>query len=161
MRPRATRAGGFAATYFAVCSAHRREAELAFEALERLANRVLLDVIPDMAVGDILRGQRPPDAAPGDSLDAVELELALEEELGERAQVQRAVRDALAARTLRMVLGSAFEKTTWTAETVWVRSVRGVINERVRYGGGCTCPEAPPNNELQRTRPAQAMEPRR
>jgi len=81
-----------------------------------------------------------------DSLDAIELELALEED-------KLALRDAarlailLAAdddMVMKPLLGPWAERSRWDPKTIRTRSVRAVINERVRHSGGCVCAETPP-----------------
>jgi hypothetical protein len=161
MTPRAARAHTFADTYFPECPAHRREAQATFEALEQVAARALLAVDADLTVAAVL-GSRVM-TPPGDSLDVIEAQMAVEEELIDSTRVQESLGAARADRVLRTLLGPAGQQTTWEPNTVWLRSVRGVIDERVRHGEGCTCAEAgtPSNKQMQRTRPAQAMEPRR
>jgi hypothetical protein len=161
MTPRAARAYTFADTHFAGCPAHRREAQATFEALENIAARVLLAVDADLTVEAILgsRGATPP----ADSLDVIEAQIALEEELRDPTRVQESLGVDRSEHVLRTLLGPAAHQSTWEPETVWVRSIRGVVNERVRHREDCTCADAgtPSNKQMQRTRPAQAMEPRR
>jgi hypothetical protein len=161
MTARAARACAFAETYFAGCPAHRREASATFEALEEVAARVLRRVDTDLTVAAVLgsRGVRPP----ADSLDVIEAQMALEEELVDPRRVQEVFDVSRAGHVLRTLLGPAAQHSTWEPDTVWLRSVRGVINERVRYKGDCTCAEAgtPSDTQTHRTRPAQAMAPRR
>jgi len=154
MTPRAARAHTFADTYFAGCPAHRREAQATFEALERVAGRVLLALDADATVGAVL-GSRDP-TPPADSLDVIEAQMALEEELGHPTHMQEVLGVARAGHVLRSLLGPAAQQSTWEPDTVWPRSVRGVVNERVRHREGCTCAEAgtPSNKQMQRTRPA-------
>jgi hypothetical protein len=161
MTPRAARAHTFADTYFAGCPAHRREARATFEALEQIAARVLLVVDADLTVEAVLwsHGRTPP----VDSLDVIEAQMALEEEDGDPTRVQESLGVARSEHVLRTLLGPAAQQSTWEPETIWLRSIRGVVNERVRHREGCTCADAgtPSNKQMQRTRPAQAMEPRR
>ena len=141
MTPRARRAQAFAETYFSGCAAHRREAEGTFEALEEVSGRVLLAVTADIPVGAVLAPSVPA-AHAVETADDVDLHLALEEELGDATLVQEALDVARADRVLRTLLGPAMEHSTWDPETVWLRSLRGIVNERVRHRGGCTCADA-------------------
>jgi hypothetical protein len=161
MTPRAARAHTFADTYFAGCPAHRREAQATFEALEQVAGRVLLALDADATVGAVL-GSR--DATPpADSLDVIEAQMALEEELARPTHMAEGFWMARADKVVRSLLGPAAQQSTWEPDTIWLRSVRGVVNERVRHREGCTSAEAgtPSNKQMQRTRLAQATEPRR
>jgi hypothetical protein len=96
----------------------------------------------DLTIGELLPDLIA-DRRPGhDSLDAIELQMALEEDLGPRDLV-RLVAPALAdERIMKRMLGSAAESSQWDASTIWVRSLRGVINERVRHALGCACDES-------------------
>ena len=156
------RSSAFAARHFGECRVHREEAIAVHAALEKIAQQELADLDADASLGTLLRVEEPQSA---DSLDDIERLMALEEEFGEGlvpedsevtvATWQRALMSAL--------LGKAAHDCRWEPSTLWVRSARGVINERARWRGGCECgvDEGPSNNELQRTRPAQATEPRR
>lgn len=37
------------------------------------------------------------------------------------------------------LLGSVASASTWDPVTIWVRSIRSIVNERARHRGGCTC----------------------
>jgi len=152
----------FALTHFPHCSAHRGQARAVYEALERLARRILQCVTPDQTIAEVLGQPETISPAGGDSLSYVELELALEEELSSPELVWRALASCTAEVALTTLLGRWRRYSRWDAETVWLRSLRGVINERVRHSGGCSCAQlgAPSNNQMQRPRPA-TMEPRR
>ena len=141
MTPRARRAQAFAETYFSGCAAHRREAEGAFEALEDLTGRALLAVTADIPVGAVVAPSVSA-AHAEDTADDVELQMAVEEEFGDSSLAQEALDVARADHVLRTLLGPATEHNTWDPETVWLRSLRGIVNERVRHRGGCTCAEA-------------------
>lgn len=168
----------FAAKYFAACHAHTEHAQAVHAGLEQLLGRRIEQLDPDALVSEILdrggAGSTRGHGADNDFLDAIELKLALEEELTppEQAgralaqaseQVKRALAQALAERTLKALLGAAARHTTWDAATIRHRSVRGIINERVRYAAGCTCAErgAPSNDEMHLTSAAQATNARR
>jgi hypothetical protein len=81
-----------------------------------------------------------------DSLDAIELELALEEDkLALRDAARLAIRLAANDMVMKPPLGPwAAERSRRDPRTIRMRSVRGVINERVRHSGGCVCAETPP-----------------
>jgi hypothetical protein len=78
--------------------------------------------------------------------------VALEEELGDPDVVNLALRQVADESVMKRLLGAAVQTSHWDAATIWVRSIRGVINERVRHRGGCTCGETPSNNKMQQTR---------
>ena len=153
MTRRSERALAFAATHFAGCSAHLIQAEAVHEQLAILAKSEALTVAPDDRIADLLghSASIPDDAV--DSLDRVELEMALEEELLQPELVKGAVGASSAEHTLATLLGPWRPYCPWDPETVWLRSVRGIINERVRHSGGCYCApiSAPSNNKMQRT----------
>jgi hypothetical protein len=49
---------------------------------------------------------------------------------------------------MKALLGHGADESSWDPSTIWVRSVRGVINERVKlHKRGCRCTVAPSNNE--------------
>jgi hypothetical protein len=77
------------------------------------------------------------------NLNAVFVEelAVLEAEQAGRGDVDRQglLHEAVSALVLRELLGAAAKRTTWDPRTVWARSVRGVINERVRWQEGCMC----------------------
>jgi hypothetical protein len=126
---------------FGSCPAHRTEAKTVHEAIERLArvaDHALATIDPDAALGSIVGFDTPKCA---DSLDMVEHLLALQEEFGadvvpDESEVsveawQRAVMHAM--------LGPAADRCTWEPATIWIRSPRGIIHERMRRRGGCSC----------------------
>jgi hypothetical protein len=125
--------------YFGECPAHRREALETFDALEDVAGRPLLAVTADVTVEAVLG---PDVTAPHAEHSPADIDqpLALqEEELGDPTLLPDALEVARADRVLRALLGPVAPLNTWDPETVWLRSLRGVINERVRHRGGCTC----------------------
>jgi hypothetical protein len=140
-----------AAQHFAGCEAHRRETAALFLALEQMHGTSLPQLNLDVTIGELLPQLMSREHSPHDSLEAVELRMAVEEELGQQDLAKLAVRQLADESVLTPLLGVAAESTQWDASTVWVRSVRGIINERVRHSGGCTCAEAPSNNKMQRT----------
>jgi hypothetical protein len=143
----------FAVAHFAQCEAHIEHAAAVHRALEDLLQGTLSSLDPDRTVGDTLPSGAA--SAPSvDSLDAIEVELAHEEELSRPALVKKAVRLHLDTLVLNRLLGPAATSSTWDSRTIRLRSIRGVINERVRHDSrGCTCAEKsePSNNQMQRT----------
>ena len=80
-----------------------------------------------------------------DSLDAIELELALEEDkLALRDAARLAILLAADDMVMKPLLGPWSERSRWDTRTIRMRSVRGVINERVRHSGACVCAKTPP-----------------
>jgi hypothetical protein len=148
------RADAFAVTHFATCEAHRAHARAVHDQLEALAKHDLLSLAPDDTIADVLGHSHGGDPEAGDSLDRVELQMALEEELSNRELVSRALHTWNAEQVLARLLDKQRPFSQWDPRTVWSRSVRGIVNERVRYSGGCTCApiSAPSNNQMQRTK---------
>lgn len=161
------RALAFAAKHFSGCDTHRQHAEAVHAGLEHLTGRALKELDPETVVAEILPAPRASGShgeARGavDSLDAVELQLALEAELGKQELVKQALGQHLAAHALKALLGPAAERTTWDPATIRLRSVRGIINERVRHTGTCTCAESgASSNNLTRSAPSRHRGPRR
>ena len=131
-----------AARHFPACAAHRREAAAVYLALGQIRPAPVNQADLDLTIGELLP-HLTADRRPGhDSLAAIELQMALEEELGAR-DIVTLVAPALAAeKIMEQMLGSAAESSQWDASTIWMRSLRGVINERVRHSLGCACGEA-------------------
>ena len=140
------RARAFAVMYFGGCAIHQAEAAAVQDALERLAGRPL-SLTPEVTVREVLLTTS---AAPSlvweagaepDSLDRIELAMALEQELASGAPVdERAVlEDVRGQAVLETLLGTAAQASTWEPATIWMRSLGGVINKRVRHRRGCTC----------------------
>ena len=141
---RAERARAFAAVYFGGCAIHQAEATAVQDALERLAGKPL-SLTPEVSVGDVLltaatspslvrkAGTEP------DSLDRIEQAMALEEELASGAPVRAVLKDVRGQALLEALLGTTAQANTWDPATIWMSSLRGVFNERVRRRRGCTC----------------------
>jgi hypothetical protein len=149
------RALAFAAKHFEGCDTHRPHAEAVHAGLEHLIGRALGELDPKTVIAEILSApgiSSSHDQARGtvDSLDAIELQLEVDAAMGTREVVERALRQRVAGDVLKALLGPAAERTTWDLATVSLRSVRGIINERVRHFGTCTCGErsAPSNRAL-------------
>jgi hypothetical protein len=120
----------FAGAYFPGSDGNHRAAEAVHTALERLSGSSIGDLNPDQTVEEVL-GRRVLDAK--DSLDEIEQTLALEEECGPSPEGEAHVAsDAPGAIVLRALLGPSAHRSTWMGATIWVRAIRGVINERAR-----------------------------
>jgi len=142
----------FVARHFSGCEPHAEEAAALFLALEKMCASGLVALDPDAALRDVLPEQCPTK----DSLEAVELELAFEAELGQNDRAKVALRRLADETILKALLGPAAGASSWDPATIWARSVRGVINERVRLRGElCSCGNVPSNNEIQLTRSAR------
>jgi hypothetical protein len=129
----------FAKTHFHGCVIHLQEAVAVHRALERLSRRQLPDLNPDITVSELLRDH--PNWQAIDSLGVVEFLMAVEAEYEQgQPPISYPTRDeALGVAVLRALLGPASHATAWTGDTIWMRSIRGVINERARLRSGCSC----------------------
>ena len=65
--------------------------------------------------------------------------MALETDPADPELVDRELEALTAEYALTTLLGPVRSQCHWDPETVWRRSVRGLINERVRQSEGCTC----------------------
>jgi hypothetical protein len=143
------RASDFGRQLFPVCETCCRSAEAVHVALEALAGTPLIGLNCDATIREILSPviENLPSSRSSsemDDLDVVEFLIALEEELGpkmSREKMQPVLEDATCEGVLKRLLGDASDHCRWDAATVWLRSVRGVINERSRWQGGCSCPQ--------------------
>jgi hypothetical protein len=72
-----------------------------------------------------------------DSLDTVEFVMELEEAAG----VDISLDDEISREDLmfRVLLGPGFTRCAWAVETISSRSIRGIVEERVRLRGDCGC----------------------
>jgi hypothetical protein len=141
------RAQEFAAHYFAAaCSVHRAEAISVYEALHRLCRRELPTIGPDTSVREILPAPArvPPSLSDfgsiTDPFDRIEIAMAAEEEQGSMSdeEMDDIMKDfSRTEHVFNTLLDSV--ATTWDPATIWVRSIRMIVNERVRHRGGCTC----------------------
>jgi hypothetical protein len=122
---------------------HATEASAVYAAAERLRRAPLGDLDLDATVEDVL-GDSLLLMASRDSLDLMEQLMAIEEEFGPQVIDAKAevTRSLLGDAVFRVLLGDISQRTGWSSETVWARSVRGIINERVRCRGGCACVQA-------------------
>jgi hypothetical protein len=140
IRGRSRQADHFAALYFGQCEAHAAEARAVYDATERLRRQPLEHLDLDATVGDVV-GQSLGPAGGRDSLDRVEQLMAIEEEFGPETVTADGdvTHSLLSAAVMRVLLGEVAERSSWSGETIWARSFRGIINERVRWRGGCMC----------------------
>jgi hypothetical protein len=75
-----------------------------------------------------------------DPLDRIEFAMAVEEEQGSMSdqEMDAVIKDfSRTEHVFNTLLG--FVASTWDPATIWVRSIRTIVNERVRHRGGCTC----------------------
>ena len=147
------RASSFALTHFRGCEAHVQEAAVVHAALERICGRTFAALEPEATIAELApSGEAIARRVRADSLALVELQLAAEAAL--TPELLRALGSLAGAAVMKELLGRVAAVTSWDPATVLARSVRGVINERVRHTGKCTCGEAPSNKEMQLTKPS-------
>ena len=137
----ASRAEAFATAHFGSCARHRREAVDVYEALEEFCSIPLDAPDPEVSIGELLAS----------TLRPLLLRLRARHPLRPRQVAQKArrsrefVRSAMerwgAESTKKALLGSRARRSTWDARTMLLRSVRGVVNERVKHAGDCSCVE--------------------
>jgi hypothetical protein len=138
----------FAVQNFARCDAHQTEAIAVHQALQRLCEMELPDLEPTKLVREILPA---PTRLPApllhshsqvESLDRIELAIAIEEERGSisDSEIDSFLSDLKRTQQLfDTLLGSVTGASTWDPATVWFRSISSIVNERVRHRGGCSC----------------------
>jgi len=136
----------FAQKHFQSCEAHSVQAAAVHGSLEFLCRTRLGEVSPDTTVSEVLgdraesmrrwfeSGRKPSDAA------SLLITLQLTPAPREASSIPINA-DTWTGIIFRQLMGPFAKRTTWTADTIWTRSVRGVINERVRWSGHCTCGE--------------------
>jgi hypothetical protein len=139
----------FGAALFPACESCRTQAVEVHAALEALAGRSLEDLDAGLGIravlGHVLENlPLSTHTSEMDSLDVVEFIMAVEEERGgtlARSELVPLLEDATSDGVFRRLLGPFASVSTWDARTVWLRSVRGIINERSSHVGGCCCPQ--------------------
>lgn len=124
----------FARRYFGGCRAHVEEAAAVHRAVEMLIRPEPLSLAPDSSIADVFA--RTSSIEHVDSLETVELVMQLEEEIG--AGIDDTSHEEV---MLRVLLGRGASRSTWGAETISSRSIRGIVEERVRLRGDCSCYE--------------------
>src|SRR6266542_5966176 len=142
------RAREFAAENFVACDVHQTESVAVHQALQRLCEKELPDLEPATLVREILlaptRLPTPPlhIHSQMDSLDRIELAIAIEEEQGSinDSDVDSFLNDLTRTQQVfETLLGSFARASTWDPATIWFRSIGSIVNERVHHRGGCTC----------------------
>ena len=126
------------------CRVHRREARAVHAALEQLSRTRLVRVRPDLSLEELVprlaatlrAGTHTRYSGVLHSHQGLE---ALHPSPAVQELVTDALRERVAERVRRHLLGTAADRCTWDNQTLSVRSVRGIVNERVRWCGGCTC----------------------
>ena len=135
----------FAETYFGGCTAHTAAAEALYRALEELRHADT-QLQPEATVAEAVMGspdEPRPESVFADAQKTTDLLGVVEKVVAADwpyDSPQDAFRDVVARRVMESLLGPAARASTWTPRTVWVRSVRAIVNERVRHAGGCSCP---------------------
>ncbi len=133
LQTRRQRSVAFARAHFGPCRIHLREARAVHAALEKMCHRTLASLDPEATIRDLLPLAEP--RVKGTRrLRSTDLS----------GLTVRAVRDLVVElladeSVMKPLLGPAHSATRWDPSTIWARSVRGVINERVRHQQGCTC----------------------
>jgi hypothetical protein len=121
--------------------------------LERLAGHRLDHVELDAPLSEVLPYRRGLEALTIEQVQ--EVVLALEEEYGlsTPAHDTEVKEEIWATTACHALLGPTAQASMWDASTIWERSPRGLINERVTRGANCSCGERePPNNGLKLTK---------
>jgi hypothetical protein len=129
------RADAFASAHFGSCPQHMREAVAVHRGLERLCGKPLDNLDPEVTIGDLLPGSQVKVAS------RIEEHQTLGQVLRSRELVTLALGQLAGQKILDALLGSTAKRSSWDPHTVWSRSVRGVVNERVKHGGRCSCVE--------------------
>ena len=138
-------AGRFGQSCYPYCSVHASEAVAVYRTLMRARRVDLANLSLDTTVADLFDRPGVLDPRPGT------LEPLVAAKLLERAALRHGVpfsesdeRRALWSEgLLQDLLGTARQQCRWDPATVWLRSIHGIINERVRWsktGQACTCP---------------------
>ena len=91
-----------------------------------------MDPDPNASIAEVLRGTA---SHVGDSLDAVEFVMVIEDETGVSIRDDEAWESVV----FRVLVGPGAMRTTWDCETLPARSIRGIIEERVRLRDDCAC----------------------
>ena len=116
------------------CERHQKAAKAIHRALEDLLKRFLVTLNPDSAISDVLPNLSAPDPS-RTARDAAVVggkQLLAGQSVSKQDLVAAALRKLVAERFMKTLLGPAIAHCTWDPETIGARSVRGIINERVR-----------------------------
>jgi hypothetical protein len=130
---RTKRADAFVTAHFDLCAQHAREAAAVHRSLERLRGEPIEQLDPELTIGELLPGSQVKGAN-----RIAELQ-TLGQVLRQREMIRLALAQLAAEKIAHALLGSTGRESSWDPLTIWARSVRGVINERVRRTGGCSC----------------------
>jgi len=131
----------------ALCDACRTETRSVMEAIEALGG-IADRASPHTPIRELLSSKLSDlrlsgAVADGDSLDQVEQLMALELEYGaESPEFTAALENATSGHAFKALLGPASGLSQWDPQTIWARSVRGIVNERIKHRGGCSCGES-------------------
>ena len=134
----------FADISYPQCQLHAAEAASVYRTLQRLCRRGLANVRLDTPVSELFEepgvlDSRPPTLEP--LVAAKLLELA-ELEQGEPLDDRGATRVLWSNALFQALLGKVCQQSSWTPASIWARSIRGIVNERVRWSSSavaCTC----------------------
>ena len=135
----ADRAREFARSHFPACAVHVEEAAAVFTAIEAMNRGPVGSADPDIPLAQLVPDIARSAPSQGDSLDALERRMAIEAELGPSELTAVAIAQLADESVAKPLLGPAWGRSRWDPGTIWSRSLRGVVNERVRYRGGCSC----------------------
>jgi hypothetical protein len=130
------RADAFASAHFGSCREHLREAVAVHLSLERLCGKPLANLDPEVTIAELLPASQVKGA------HHIEEHQTLGQALRSRELVTLALGQLAAEKLVDALLGSTARQSSWDPHTIWTRSVRGVVNERVKNAGHCSCVEA-------------------
>jgi hypothetical protein len=134
-------AEAFATAHFGSCARHRREAVAVHEALEEFCPVPLDEVDPEVSIGELLASKLRPLLLRLRGRHPLRARQATRTVRRSREFVRLAMGQWGAESIKKALLGSRARRSTWDADTMLLRSVRGVINERVKHSGDCSCEE--------------------
>jgi hypothetical protein len=133
------RAREFAVSHFPACTVHAEEATAVFTTFEALNRRPVHSADPDIPLAQLVPDLARNAPSQGDSLEALERTMAIEAELGAADSTAVAIAELADESVAKPLLGPAWGRSRWDPGTIWSRSLRGIVNERVRHRGGCSC----------------------
>jgi hypothetical protein len=148
LRP-TSRAEAFASAHFGSCPDHQREAIAVHRVLEDRCDGRIDCLDPDVTIAEFF-SSRIGAALRASILARIDQHQSLapgaRARSRERVKLMRPLlaeaRRKAAARLMAALLGPTARQSTWDPQTIWSRSIRGVVNERVRYAGHDSCVEA-------------------
>jgi hypothetical protein len=130
---------GVRRSHFPGCAVHCEEAAAVYTTVESLNGGRIGSDDPDIPLAQLVPEMARRALSQGDSLDVIENQMALEAELASSELTSLALAELADESVVKPLLGSAWGRSRWDPGTIWSRSLRGVVNERVRYRGGCSC----------------------